>query len=58
MSFGVKEAREPRIKQDRRPRINLCGACGGEVSETELLCEDCRLPRLEDANDVPTVWTR
>ena len=42
MSFSVQEAREPRIKADRRPRVNLCGECGDEIDETELLCEDCR----------------
>lgn len=42
MSFGAKEAREPRIKADRRPRVNLCGCCGEEVSATELLCKECR----------------
>jgi predicted amidophosphoribosyltransferase len=39
MSFGAKEAR---IHENRKPRINLCGSCGAEVSETELLCKDCR----------------
>ena len=33
---------EARIKGDRRPRITLCGDCGQIVSETELLCADCR----------------
>jgi hypothetical protein len=42
MSFGVKEAREPRIQRERKPRVNLCGSCGAEESETELLCKDCR----------------
>lgn len=43
MSCGTKEAKEyPRIKADRKPRVNLCGSCGLAVSETELLCEDCR----------------
>jgi hypothetical protein len=39
MSYGAKEAR---INQQRKPRVNLCGACGVTVSETELLCADCR----------------
>ena len=38
-SYGVKEAREPR---EPRKRINLCGDCGKPVSETELLCTECR----------------
>jgi hypothetical protein len=42
MSFGAKEARETKIKADRKPRVNLCGDCGCEVHETELLCESCR----------------
>jgi hypothetical protein len=42
MSFGVQEEKESRIKADRRPRVNLCGDCGCAVSETELLCADCR----------------
>lgn len=42
MSFGAKEAKEPRIQRERKPRVNLCGACGAAVSETELLCVECR----------------
>jgi hypothetical protein len=47
---------EVRIKGDRKPRYNLCGDCGQVVSETELLCEDCRVSILiqdteEDARD-------
>jgi hypothetical protein len=38
-------AREARINQERKPRVNLCGDCGVEVSDTELLCEKC--DRLE-----------
>ena len=37
-SYGVKEAR---INQERKPRVNLCGDCGVEVAETELLCDEC-----------------
>jgi hypothetical protein len=37
--YGSKEAR---INQERRVRVNLCGDCGQEISETELLCETCR----------------
>lgn len=58
MSFGAKEAREPRIRADRRPRVNLCGACGEEVSETELLCVECRnepTPALTEEHDLSTV---
>jgi hypothetical protein len=42
MSFGAKEAREPRIQRERKPRVNLCGACGQAVGESELLCAECR----------------
>ena len=37
---AVKEAREP--KPARRQQVNLCGACGEEISASELLCKDCR----------------
>ena len=37
-SYGVREAR---INQERKPRVSLCGDCGVEVSETELLCDEC-----------------
>jgi hypothetical protein len=39
MSYGAKEAR---INQERKPRVNLCGSCGKRVKETELLCAACR----------------
>jgi len=39
MSAAIAEAR---IRGDRKPRYNLCGDCGQVVSETELLCADCR----------------
>jgi hypothetical protein len=45
MSFGTKEEKELRIK-NRKPRINLCGSCGEQIGETELLCARCR--RCED----------
>lgn len=59
MSFGAKEARETRIKADSRPRVNLCGDCGCEISETELLCYECRrpvMPATESFEDV--LWER
>ena len=37
---------EARIRGDRKPRINLCGDCGGSIAETGLLCEDCRVSIL------------
>jgi len=37
---AVKEAREPKPV---RPQINLCGACGEEISASELLCKECRV---------------
>jgi hypothetical protein len=39
MSAAMAEAR---IKGDRKPRYNLCGDCGQVVSETDLLCTECR----------------
>jgi predicted amidophosphoribosyltransferase len=57
MSFEAKEIRETKIKADRRPRISLCGDCGDEISETELLCAECRKPRPEDVNDLSTLQT-
>lgn len=36
--YGVKEAR---IRTPRE-QVNLCGACGKEISATELLCPPCR----------------
>lgn len=36
---AVKEAREPR---QPRQQVNLCGACGDQISASELLCKDCR----------------
>lgn len=46
MSSRAMLEREPKVKGDRRPRVNLCGVCGEEISETELLCKDCR--RMDD----------
>ena len=37
-SYGTKEAR---IERERHTRVNLCGVCGREISDTELLCENC-----------------
>ena len=37
MSFGAKEAR---IHENRKPRVNLC-SCGEEIDATELLCRVC-----------------
>lgn len=37
-AYAVKEAR---INSERKPRVNLCGDCGREIHETELLCEEC-----------------
>jgi len=42
--YGVKEAlQESRRGRSPRQRVNLCGSCGTAISETELLCKDCRL---------------
>jgi predicted amidophosphoribosyltransferase len=30
------------LAKHSRKQINLCGACGAEISATELLCVDCR----------------
>ena len=35
--FGAREAR---INQERKPRVNLC-SCGEEIDSTELLCHTC-----------------
>ena len=51
MSAAMAEAR---IKGDRKPRYNLCGDCGVRVSDTELLCEDCRISILiQDTEEEP-----
>jgi hypothetical protein len=54
MSAAIAEAR---IKGDRKPRYNLCGDCGVCVSDTELLCPECRQSILiqdteEDTRDI------
>lgn len=42
-SFGAKEARyATRLGKQSRDQVNLCGACGAELSATELLCAECR----------------
>ena len=33
---------ERQIRGDRKPRVNLCGSCGTELPDTELLCAECR----------------
>jgi hypothetical protein len=51
MSSAIAEAR---IKGDRKPRYNLCGDCGQGVSETELLCTECRQSILiQDTEEEP-----
>lgn len=37
-AFAVKEVR---VKPARQ-LVNLCGACGSEISASELLCKGCR----------------
>jgi len=41
--YGVKEAR---INRERRPNVNVCGACGDEC--TGVLCTECI--RIETEN--------
>ena len=41
--FGVKEAR---INRETRVRFNLCGACGEDIDQNELLCKECRVPTV------------
>ena len=51
MSAAIAEAR---IKGDRKPRYNLCGDCGVCVSDTELLCPECRQSILiQDTEEEP-----
>jgi len=38
-SYGAKEAR---INRETRVRFNLCGSCGEDIDQNELLCIDCR----------------
>lgn len=45
-AYGVKEAR---IDRTRQSRVNLCGTCGAEIGETELLCVPC-LDEVPEAN--------
>ncbi len=45
--YGAKEARQ----REPRKRINLCGACGGAISESELLCADCIAEVCTDSQD-------
>jgi hypothetical protein len=54
MSFGTKEAR---ISTERKPRVNLCGDCGCRISETELLCTDCRNAETPEGSDVHSLST-
>lgn len=37
--YGAKEAR---INRERKVRVNLCGSCGEEIDQNELLCTECR----------------
>lgn len=37
--YGAKEAR---INRERKVRVNLCGSCGEEIDQNELLCIECR----------------
>jgi succinate dehydrogenase/fumarate reductase-like Fe-S protein len=48
--YGAKEAR---INRERSARVNLCGDCGCEISETELLCHACetRWESVEEHTD-------
>ncbi len=41
--YGAKEAR---INRETRVRVNLCGACGDEIDQNELLCKECRVPTV------------
>lgn len=55
--FGVKEARV----KPAREQVNLCGACGSEISATELLCKECRgtmgrVPSIFDEEPVDSVF--
>lgn len=43
MSFAAAAyAKETRINRERQTRVNLCGSCGEEIDQNELLCTDCR----------------
>jgi hypothetical protein len=37
--YGMQESR---INYARHAQVNQCGACGTEISATELLCKECR----------------
>jgi predicted amidophosphoribosyltransferase len=41
--YGAKEAR---INRERQTRVNLCGSCGEEIDQNELLCKECRVPTV------------
>ncbi len=41
--YGAKEAR---INRETRVRVNLCGACGDEIDQNELVCKECRVPTV------------
>lgn len=44
MSFAAAAyAKESCISRERRTRVNLCGSCGEEIDQHELLCTDCRV---------------
>lgn len=46
--YGAKEAR---INKERKPRVNLCGACGDEIDANELLCTECKKPTVTGSED-------
>ena len=47
--FGAKEAR---ISRERKPTVNLCGACGEEIDRNELLCTECRKPVVGGEDEI------
>lgn len=47
MSFAAAAyAKESRITRERKTRVNLCGSCGEEIDQHELLCTECRVPTV------------
>ena len=49
--YGAKEAmQESRRGRVPRRRVNLCGSCGCEIDESELLCRECRSTLLPPTN--------
>jgi hypothetical protein len=43
--YGAKEAR---INRETRVRVNLCGSCGDEIDQNELLCIECRVSTVSE----------